>query len=291
MFLTIILLIIIFLLIIALYLDHRFMQNKLDTEIYAKTQLVRKISTVTSENTNLRNQMLSFDANNDKHHHGIRKAKQDLTDIMTKLVDNNQLAKFEIISTSNLAVKHPFFEYARPFDYIVITEKGLFNIDVKNWKQKTFYHFNVDPEQENDNNNDLSDKTEDQIVGRYIANKFHSQFNSTRMTSYTFIERIKKHTVIFDFYSQDPYKEAAYNTKMLQEKIKENAHHNIKNVGLVYFTDGSVNLIDGPTEREKCVETVSSKSSLKDIIEETITSADESLSKEQFDRLVARFED
>lgn len=289
MFLTIILLIIIFLLIIALFLDHRFMQNKLDIETYAKNQLVRKISTVTSENTTLRNQMLNFDANNDKHHHGIRKAKQDLTDIMAKLVDNHQVANFEIISTSNLAVRHPLFEYARHFDYIVITEKGLFNIDVKNWKQKTFYHFNVDPEQENDNN--MSDKTEDQIVGRYIANKFHSQFNSTRMTSYTFIERIKKNTVIFDFYSQDPYKEAAYNTKMLQEKIKENVHHNINNVGLVYFTDGSVNLIDGPTEREKYVETVSSKSNLKHIIEETVTSADESLSKEQFDRLVARFQD
>ena len=289
MFLTIILLIIIFLFIIALFLDHRFMQNKLDIETYAKNQLVRKISTVTSENTTLRNQMLNFDANNDKHHHGIRKAKQDLTDIMAKLVDNHQVANFEIISTSNLAVRHPLFEYARHFDYIVITEKGLFNIDVKNWKQKTFYHFNVDPEQENDNN--MSDKTEDQIVGRYIANKFHSQFNSTRMTSYTFIERIKKNTVIFDFYSQDPYKEAAYNTKMLQEKIKENVHHNINNVGLVYFTDGSVNLIDGPTEREKYVETVSSKSNLKHIIEETVTSADESLSKEQFDRLVARFQD
>ncbi|MBF7018801.1 hypothetical protein ISO99_02655 [Staphylococcus sp. 18_1_E_LY] len=289
MFLTIILLIIIFLLIIALFFDHRFMQNKLDTETYAKNQLVRKISTVTSENTTLRNQMLNFDANNDKHHHGIRKAKQDLTDIMAKLVDNHQLANFEIISTSNLAVRHPLFEYARHFDYIVITEKGLFNIDVKNWKQKTFYHFNVDPEQESDNS--MSDKTEDQIVGRYIANKFHSQFNSTRMTSYTFIERIKKNTVIFDFYSQDPYKEAAYNTKMLQEKIKENVHHNINNVGLVYFTDGSVNLIDGPTEREKYVETVSSKSNLKHIIEETVTSADESLSKEQFDRLVARFQD
>ena len=78
---------------------------------------------------------------------------------------------------------------------------------------------------------------------------------------------------------------------MLQEKIKENVHHNINNVGLVYFTDGSVNLIDGPTEREKYVETVSSKSNLKHIIEETVTSADESLSKEQFDRLVARFQD
>ncbi|MBF7017218.1 hypothetical protein [Staphylococcus durrellii] len=289
MFLSIILLIIIFLLIIALYLDHRFMQNKLDTEIYAKTQLVRKISTVSTENTNLRNQMLNFDANNDKHHHGIRKAKQDLNEIMNKLVDSNKLNNFEIISTSNLAVKHPFFEYARPFDYIVITEKGLFNIDVKNWRQKTFYHFNVDPEQ--DKNNDIIDKTEDQIVGRYIANKFHSQFNSTRMTSYTFIERIKNDTVIFDFYSQDPYKEAAYNTKILQEKIKERVNHSIKNIGLVYFTDGSVNLIDGPTEREKYVETVSSKSSLKDIIEETVTTAEESLSKEQFDRLVERFTD
>jgi len=54
------------------------MQNKLDTETYAKTQLVTKISSLTSENTYLKNEMLNIDANNDKHHHGIRKAKQAL---------------------------------------------------------------------------------------------------------------------------------------------------------------------------------------------------------------------
>ena len=261
------------------------MQNKLDTETYAKTQLVTKISSITSENTYLRNEMLNIDANNDKHHHGIRKAKQELTDIMNTLIDANKINFFEIINTSGLAVKHPLFEYARAFDYIVITERGLFNIDVKNWKQKTFYHFSAD------NNITTADaNTIDQTVGRYIAQQFHSQFQSTHSTSYTFIERIKNNSVVYDFYSNDPYKEAAYHAQALETKIKEKSNHSIRNIGLVYFADGSVNLIDGPTKREQYAETVSSKSNLREVITKTVEQSTEALSQEQFDKLVARFQ-
>lgn len=288
MFLTITLLIIIILLIVILFLNHHFMQNKLDTETYAKTQLVTKISSLTSENTYLKNEMLNIDANNDKHHHGIRKAKQELTDIMNTLIDTEKINFFEIINTSSLAVRHPLFDYARPFDYIVITEKGLFNIDVKNWKQKTFYHFNADANITTTDGDDVN--TIDQAVGRYIAQQFHSQFQSTHPTSYTFIERIKNNSVVYDFYSHDPYKEAASNTQLLENKIKEKSNHSISNIGLVYFADGSVNLIDGPTKREQYAETVSSKSNLREVITKTVEQSTEALSQEQFDKLVARFQ-
>lgn len=286
MFLPLILLVIIVLLIIIVFIDHRVMQNKLETETYAKDQLVTKISTVTRENTNLKNKMLDIGSNNDTHHHGLRKAKQDLTVILNEQKEQGVIAYFDIIATGNLAVKHPLFEYARAFDYIVFTEKGIFNINVKNWKQKTFYHFTPDSAEQSEIDKENSVH---QIVGRYIANQFHGQFHSSRSTTYTFIERIKNNSVIYDFYNYDPYEQASKNTQALAAKIHERLNQQIPNVGLVYFTDGSVNLIDGPAIRNNYVETVSSKSSLQEIIKETLNSKNDVLTKEQYDKLVARF--
>ena len=82
--------------------------------------------------------MLHFDGNNDSNHHGLRKAKQNLKDILEQYKTAGTIKAYDIIATGNLAVKHPLFEYARAFDYIVITDKGVFNINVKNWKQKRF---------------------------------------------------------------------------------------------------------------------------------------------------------
>lgn len=286
MFFPLILIVIIILLIVIVIIDHRVMQNKLETETYSKDQLVTKISTVTRENTQLKNQMLNIDGNNDTHHHGLRKAKQDLNSILNQYKNEGVIQHFDIIATGNLAVKHPLFEYARTFDYIVITEKGIFNINVKNWKQKTFYHFTADTT--NSNESKVNDNI-DQTVGRYIANQFHSQFQSTRSTTYTFIERIKNNSVTYDFYNYDPFEQSSINTQALEAKIYEKLNQQIKNIGLVYFTDGSVNIIDGPSTRGDYVETVSSKSSLQQIIGDTVQSTDQALTKEQYDKLVARF--
>ena len=49
MFFPLILIVIIILLIVIVIIDHRVMQNKLETETYSKDQLVTKISTVTRE--------------------------------------------------------------------------------------------------------------------------------------------------------------------------------------------------------------------------------------------------
>ncbi|MFZ7647086.1 NERD domain-containing protein [Staphylococcus saprophyticus] len=286
MFFPLILIVIIILLIVIVIIDHRVMQNKLETETYSKDQLVTKISTVTRENTQLKNQMLNIDGNNDTHHHGLRKAKQDLNSILNQYKNEGVIQHFDIIATGNLAVKHPLFEYARTFDYVVITEKGIFNINVKNWKQKTFYHFTADTT--NSNESKVNDNI-DQTVGRYIANQFHSQFQSTRSTTYTFIERIKNNSVTYDFYNYDPFEQSSINTQALEAKIYEKLNQQIKNIGLVYFTDGSVNIIDGPSTTGDYVETVSSKSSLQQIIGDTVQSTDQALTKEQYDKLVARF--
>lgn len=286
MLLTFILLVIVILLIIVMIINQKNMQQKLETEKYSKEQLVTKISSVTRENTQLKNQMLHFDGNNDSNHHGLRKAKQNLKDTLEQYKTAGTIKAYDIIATGNLAVKHPLFEYARAFDYIVITDKGVFNINVKNWKQKTFYHFDIDSETEISTNNESSVH---QTVGRYIAQQYHSQFNTKRTGSYTFIERVKNNSVIYDFYSYDPFEQTAKNTKELEARIAERLNHHIKNIGLVYFTDGSVNIIDGPNVREDYTETVSSKSSLKDVIGDTLSNASQSITKEQYDKLVERF--
>ena len=284
MFVIYILIIVIIFLIVAHIINHRAMQSKLDSERYAKDQVIRKMSTIKQENTQLKNQILNIDANKDTYHHGIRKARQDLHEILAKYQEQGQIQYYEILPTSNLAVKHPLFEYARTFDYIVITDKGIFNIDVKNWKQKTFYHFTVDPNKEYLD----APKSTDDVVGHYIASEFHNQFQSTRPTTYTFIERIRNNSIVYDFYQHDPFERAAMNAKVIEERIEQKLNQFVPCIGLVYFTDGSVNIIDGPATREQYADTVSSKSSLREMIGETISKNKNSLSQEQFTRLVEK---
>lgn len=51
--------------------------------------------------------------------------------ILDRFIEQGRLKSYTIIPTSNLAIKHPLFEYARSFDFIIITEVGLINVDVK----------------------------------------------------------------------------------------------------------------------------------------------------------------
>ena len=43
-----------------------------------------------------------------------------------------------------------------------------------------------------------------------------------------------------------------------------------KVLGVIYFSDGSVNIIEGADEREKYIDTVSTKSSLESVINNAI---------------------
>ncbi|WP_251943020.1 hypothetical protein [Staphylococcus sp. Marseille-Q5304] len=279
------LIVVIIILIAAIFINKHFLQRRIDAENYANNQMVARLSSIRREKLSLKNQMLHFDGNTDVHHHGLRKAKHVLNDIFSEYKDNHTIEHFEIIGTDKLAVKHPLFENMRPFDYVVISDKGIFNIDVKSWKQKTFYHFTIDPKA------DLPPERIDlnQIVGRYVATQYHSQFQSSRPSTYTFTEQIKQHSVIYDFYDYDPYETAAVKTRELENKLDQNLSSKIKSVGLVYFTDGSVNIIEGPKEKENNAETVSSKSSLRNVIGETINQSKTGLSNEEFDNIVAQF--
>lgn len=138
---TIILIIIIVILILAFVLNQRYMQDRIDTEVYAKNQMVSKNSLLSKENLELKNKILS--SNNEISPHSKRNAKRELQDILDRFKALGKLKYYNIITTSNLATKHPLFEYARTFDYIVVSDVGLINIDVKSWKQKTFYHFDL----------------------------------------------------------------------------------------------------------------------------------------------------
>ena len=70
-------------------------------------------------------------SNNDVGHHAFKNAKRELQKILDRFIEQGRLKSYTIIPTSNLAIKHPLFEYARSFDFIIITEVGLINVDVK----------------------------------------------------------------------------------------------------------------------------------------------------------------
>lgn len=106
MTLTIILIVIIVILILAFILNQRYMQDRVDTEVYARNQMVTKNATLSNENLELKNQMLS--SNNDVSSHAKRNAKHVLTSILDKYKDEGKLKYYDIITTSNLATKHPF---------------------------------------------------------------------------------------------------------------------------------------------------------------------------------------
>lgn len=280
MFITILLAAIIVLLLVIIFVSRGIMQHRLDTEFYSKNQLVSKVNSLRSEVAALRSEKINDDKQ--QHHYGIRKAKQELNAILEKFKEVGKINFFQIISTGNLAVKHPLFEQLRSFDYIVITDKGLLNIDVKNWQEKTFYHFSAEPE------NDIEVKNEslDQIVGRYIVNQYQSQFQSSRKDIYTFTEKIKNNRVEFDFYDHDPYLSAAVNSKELKDAYEKQFNKKITSVGVVYFSDGSINIIDGPAEREKYVATASSKRSLKDAVEEMIVQSKHDISEKDSEVII-----
>ena len=128
---------------------------------------------------------------------------------------------------------------------IVVSDVGLINIDVKSWKQKHFiiliYLLLINLE---------GDNQSVEIVGHYISKQYHSQFDSNRNEIYTFIEKIQNNRVIYEFYQHDPYEQAAINAKILKDGIEKYFNHKVQSIGVIYFSDGSVNIIEGAEERE-----------------------------------------
>ncbi|AKL91780.1 NERD domain-containing protein [Staphylococcus capitis] len=281
---TVILSVIIIILIIAIVLNQRYMKDRVETEEYARNQLIAKNSTLSEENLALKNQMLS--SNNDVGHHAFKNAKRELQKILDRFKENGRLKTYSIVSTNNLAVKHPLFEYARSFDFIIVTDVGLINVDVKNWNQKTFYHFDV-PDKHFEEKNHPYDT--DQIVGHYVSSRYHSQFNTTRTGVYTFTEILQDNRVIYEFYDQDPYQQAANNAKALKDQIESDYQFKIQSIGVVYFSDGSVNIIEGSDESDKYVDTVSTQSSLEKVIEDAIQLSKHPLNDEQVQEISESF--
>src|SRR5699024_5587207 len=150
-----------------------------------------------------------------------------LNDILNQYQSEGSISFFDIITTGNLAVKHPLFEYARAFDYIVITVKGLFNIIVKNWKQKTSYHFTVDPTNDTQNNDD---DTEHQIYGQYITKQLKNRLHATRPTTDTITESIRNNSIIYNINNYDTNEQSSKNDKSLKDKITDQLHHRIQNI-------------------------------------------------------------
>ena len=77
--------------------------------------------------------------------------------------------------------------------------------------------------------------------------------------------------------------------KALKDHIEQNFNFKVQSTGVIYFSDGTVNIIQGSEERDKYVDTVSTKSSLRRIISEAIELSKHPLNKEQVDQITAIF--
>ncbi len=116
-----------------------------------------------------------------------------------------------------MAVKHPLFEYARSFDFIIITDVGLINVDVKNWNQKTFYHFDV-PDQHLEEGQPQYNTEKLSVI--ILAIDIIVSLKQHVLVSILFIEILQDNRVIYEFYDHDPYDKAANNAKALKDKIE-----------------------------------------------------------------------
>ncbi|MEJ7185444.1 hypothetical protein WL241_12040, partial [Staphylococcus epidermidis] len=87
--------------------------------------------------------------------------------------------------------------------------------------------------------------------------------------------------VIFEFYDYDPYQQAANNAKALKDQIEEQFNFKIQSIGVIYFNDGSVNIIEGSGESDKYVDTVSTKSSLEKVIKDAVHLSKHPLTEDQ----------
>lgn len=92
MSLTIILSIIIIILIMAMVLNQKFMKDRVETEEYARNQLISKNSILSEENLSLKNQMLS--TNNDVGQHAFKNAKRELRKILNRFKEEGRLRSY-----------------------------------------------------------------------------------------------------------------------------------------------------------------------------------------------------
>ncbi len=58
-------------------------------------------------------------------------------------------------------------------------------------------------------------------------------------------ETVQPNRVIYDFYDYDPYQLAANNAKALKDHIEQNFNFKVQSTGVIYFSDGTVNIIQG----------------------------------------------
>ncbi len=142
--------------------------------------------------------------------------------------------------------------------------------------KKHFITFNVPDEHDTE----ISNSNIEKVVGHYISQQYHDQFNYIKKVYLYFYRNSSTKSCYYDFYDYDPYQLAANNAKALKDHIEQNFNFKVQSTGVIYFSDGTVNIIQGSEERDKYVDTVSTKSSLRRIISEAIELSKHPLNKE-----------
>lgn len=100
---------------------------------------------------------------------------------------------------------------------------------------------------------------------------------------------LQDNRVIYEFYDHDPYDKAANNAKALKDKIENDYNFKIQSIGVIYFSDGSVNIIEGSDESDKYVDTVSTPISLEKVIEDAIDLSKHPLTDKQIEEISESF--
>ena len=79
------------------------------------------------------------------------------------------------------------------------------------------------------------------------------------------------------------------NAKALKDKIENDYNFKIQSIGVIYFSDGSVNIIEGSDESDKYVDTVSTPISLEKVIEDAIDLSKHPLTDKQIEEISESF--
>ncbi|AKS69359.1 hypothetical protein RN70_07470 [Staphylococcus schleiferi] len=264
-----------FIIVLLSLLRVKFYQNKLEVELYTKSQLLNKISKMKQE----KHQFQTKEKDSSEYHLDLRRAKQTLTQDLDALVDDEKIRHYRIFTTSQIAPKNTIYPFISQFDILVVTNIGLILLNLKALKAKTFYHF--------EGRIPLKDESDiHQIVGHYIAHQYHNQFQSELRTHYTFSENIHENEVTYQFNKYDPYEMAEKATQNLQMHFESLVDVPVSTIGVIYCAKQNGERIDGDATPYSQVYTCENNQDFQNALQQFIATTHTNLSDASYEQVI-----
>ncbi|HEC2172641.1 TPA: hypothetical protein R1915_000692 [Staphylococcus delphini] len=269
---------ILFILVLLTLLRLKFYQHQLEVEAYTKKQLLNKISILKQERYPFKGR-----ANTTTYHLNLRNTKQVLNQLLENFKSEDKITDFRIMTTSQIAPKNPLFSLVSEFDFIVVTNVGMIMINIKSLKSKTFYHF--EGKAPTTDEHDLN-----QIVGHYIANQYHQQFQSALKTSYTFNEVITENKITYEFHEYDPYQLAEKASQNIQDAVEALVEVPVSTIGIIYCVDQLGERIEGDTKPYSRIYTSENEKDLQFAIQQLVDTSRTLLAHNKMQQIISAFE-